>query len=122
MTKTKTKQKTKKKEVISIEAENDSILENIGPIIKLIRLSSHMTLQDLSDKASLSKPLLSQIENGLVSPPLKTLIKISNALGKHLSFWFLQNDIVMGKKRKKEALEAITIMQEALSKLNVLIT
>ncbi|MFQ6671759.1 MAG: helix-turn-helix domain-containing protein [Candidatus Tectimicrobiota bacterium] len=53
---------------------------NIGPKIKRLRKDRHLTLQDLSSKTGLSKPLLSQVENSLVIPPLPTLLKISNAL------------------------------------------
>lgn len=63
----------------------DSIKEeilslNIGTKIKLLRKDRQFTLQDLSQRTGLSKPLLSQVENGLVIPPLPTLLKISKAL------------------------------------------
>jgi len=41
----------------------------------------HWTLEELSKKTKLSKPLLSQIENGLVTPPLDTLYILCEALG-----------------------------------------
>lgn len=53
---------------------------NIGSKIKHLRKDRQFTLQDLSGKTGLSKPLLSQVENSLVIPPLPTLLKISTAL------------------------------------------
>ncbi len=40
----------------------------------------HWTLDDLSKKTGLSKPLLSQVENNLVTPPLQTLYILCKAL------------------------------------------
>ena len=40
----------------------------------------HWTLADLSKKTGLSKPLLSQVENNLVTPPLQTLYILCKAL------------------------------------------
>ncbi len=40
----------------------------------------HWTQADLSKKTGLSKPLLSQVENNLVTPPLQTLYILCKAL------------------------------------------
>jgi transcriptional regulator with XRE-family HTH domain len=64
---------------------------HIGRKIRDLRKKAGLILQDLSDRTSLSKPLLSQIEKGVVSPPIATLLKISKALGVNISFFF-QND------------------------------
>lgn len=63
---------------LSIKGEILSL--NIGNKIKLLRKDRQFTLQDLSNRTGLSKPLISQIENSLVTPPLPTLLKISKAL------------------------------------------
>jgi len=49
----------------------------IGEKIRGQRQQRRLTLQELSDLTALSKPLLSQIENGQVVPPLATLLKNS---------------------------------------------
>ncbi len=49
----------------------------IGMKIRRLRQERRMTLQDLADATGLSKPLLSQIENEQVIPPLATLLRIS---------------------------------------------
>jgi transcriptional regulator with XRE-family HTH domain len=64
---------------------------HIGRKIRDLRKKAGLILQDLSDRTSLSKPLLSQIEKGVVSPPIATLLKISKALDVNISFFF-QND------------------------------
>lgn len=40
----------------------------------------HWTLQEVAERTGLSKPLISQIENNLVTPPLQTLYLICKAL------------------------------------------
>ena len=63
---------------------------NLGKQIKDMRLKLGLTLQNVSDRTGLSKPLLSQIENDVTLPPIATLLKISKALGKHIGDFFQQ--------------------------------
>ncbi len=60
----------------------------IGMKVRRLRQERRMTLQDLAEATGLSKPLLSQIENEQVSPPLATLLRIAKAfrLGLHNFF------------------------------------
>ena len=51
----------------------------IGFKIRRIRQERRMTLQALADATGLSKPLLSQVENDQVIPPLATLLRIAKA-------------------------------------------
>lgn len=88
---------TIKKEILSLK---------IGTKIKLLRKDRQFTLQDLSKKTGLSKPLLSQVENGLVIPPLPTLLKISKALRVPMTHFISQEEgrvIVLRKKDVKTA-------------------
>lgn len=64
---------------------------HIGRKIRELRKKMGFVLQDLSERTGLSKPLLSQIEKEMVSPPIATLLKISKALNTNISFFF-QND------------------------------
>jgi len=64
----------------------------IGPQIRLLRQGLRMTLQDLSEGTELSKPLLSQIENEQVIPPLATLLRIAKALNVPLQTFFEEED------------------------------
>ncbi|PLY03235.1 MAG: Cro/Cl family transcriptional regulator [Desulfuromonas sp.] len=60
----------------------------IGNKIRKLRQQKRMTLQSLTDATGLSKPLLSQIENDQVIPPLATLLRIAKAfkVGLHTFF------------------------------------
>ena len=60
----------------------------LGVKIRKLRQERRLTLQDLADLTSLSKPLLSQIENDQVTPPLATLLKIAKGLRVGLHFFF----------------------------------
>src|SRR5512140_3421419 len=60
----------------------------IGEKIRTLRQQKRLTLQELSDLTTLSKPLLSQIENQQVVPPLATLLKIAKGLKVGIHFFF----------------------------------
>ena len=60
----------------------------IGFKIRRIRQERRLTLQDLADATGLSKPLLSQIENEQVIPPLATLLRIAKAFRVQLQSFF----------------------------------
>jgi transcriptional regulator with XRE-family HTH domain len=60
----------------------------IGLKIRRLRQERRMTLQDLATATGLSKPLLSQIENEQVIPPLGTLLRIAKAFKVALQFFF----------------------------------
>lgn len=60
----------------------------IGEKIKGLRQQKRLTLQELSGLTTLSKPLLSQIENDQVVPPLATLLKIARGLKVDIHFFF----------------------------------
>ena len=53
---------------------------NEGNSIRLIRKKLGLTQQEMAGKCQLSQTALSQIENGLKRPSLKTLKKICSAL------------------------------------------
>ena len=65
---------------------------NIGQKVRKLRKDGRLTLQDLSDLSGLSKPLLSQIENGQVIPPIATLLKIAKGLKVGIHFFFEEEE------------------------------
>lgn len=65
---------------------------NIGQKIRKLRKEGRLTLQDLSDLSGLSKPLLSQIENDQVIPPIATLLKIAKGLKVGIHFFFEEEE------------------------------
>lgn len=60
----------------------------IGMKVRRMRQEKRMTLQALANATGLSKPLLSQIENGQVIPPLATLLRIAKAFNVGLHSFF----------------------------------
>ncbi|MFO7875884.1 MAG: XRE family transcriptional regulator [Desulfovermiculus sp.] len=60
----------------------------VGEKIRHMRSNKGLGLQQLAEKTGLSKPLISQIENEQVSPPISTLLKIANSLDTDISFFF----------------------------------
>lgn len=56
----------------------------IGERIKKLRQNKGMSQQTLADECDIESPNLSRIENGNTNPTIKSLWKISNALGVRL--------------------------------------
>jgi transcriptional regulator with XRE-family HTH domain len=71
-----------------------------------LRQSRGLTLREVSERTGLSTALLSQIENGLVMPPIATLLKISKALGVRIAYFFQEEsegrvDYILTKKKER---------------------
>ena len=75
------------------DTDRDFQALNLGGQIRQLRNQKRLTLQDVSDRSGLSKPLLSQIENSVTAPPIATLLKISRALGVHISHFFQEKTV-----------------------------
>lgn len=57
-----------------------TIEKRLGKIIRDKRLEQGMSQEELAHNASLHRTYISQIERGLKSPSIKSLVKISKAL------------------------------------------
>jgi len=83
---------------------------HIGKKIRELRKKAGFILQDLSDLTGLSKPLLSQIEKEVISPPIATLLKISKALNVNISFFFQDGDreekVVLVRRDESKVLDS----------------
>jgi transcriptional regulator with XRE-family HTH domain len=60
----------------------------LGEKTRQLRQEKRLTLQELAELTGLSKPLLSQIENDQVTPPIATLMKIAKGLKVGIHFFF----------------------------------
>jgi transcriptional regulator with XRE-family HTH domain len=70
-------------------SEKTEVIElNIGQKVRKLRQEQRQTLQGLSELSGLSKPLLSQIENNQVIPPIATLLKIAKGLKVGIHYFF----------------------------------
>ena len=68
--------------------EVDYINEHIGNKIKDLRNRNGLTQQDLADRTELTKGFISQLERGLVSPSVVTLLDLIECLGVTASEFF----------------------------------
>ena len=76
-----------------MSAEKTEVIElNIGQKVRKLRQEQRYTLQGLSELSGLSKPLLSQIENNQVIPPIATLLKIAKGLKVGIHYFFEEEE------------------------------
>lgn len=86
---------------------NEDILIQIGIQIRERRKNKNITVQELAERASVSKGLISQIENGRVIPSLMVLIDIIRALDVDLNIFFKEigndnsNRTILVKRRSE---------------------
>lgn len=73
-------------------AKHDVKELNLGQKIRKLRQEQRLTLQELSELSGLSKPLLSQIENDQVTPPIATLLKIAKGLKVGINHFFEEEE------------------------------
>jgi len=64
----------------------------LGEKIRELRLKRGKTLREVAEMTGLSIPLLSQVENSAVSPPVATLLRIAWALGVGISYFFREEE------------------------------
>lgn len=81
------------------------LIYSIGGKIKALRIEQKLTINDVSQRTSLTKSLISQIENGKSLPSLKSLLAITKALGSTVGYLFstdgdTSESIVRASERK----------------------
>jgi transcriptional regulator with XRE-family HTH domain len=95
----------------------------IGKKIREIRKNQKYSLKDLSRLSQCSVNYLSQLERGLNSPTIETLIRITEALGVQLVDFFSEKDagdspwVIRKKDRKSFSREMAGVSYEKLSSL-----
>jgi transcriptional regulator with XRE-family HTH domain len=77
---------------------DSELLPRVAKKIKALRSNQNMTLAELSRSASVSKGLLSKIENSRTVPSLPVFLGIVNALGVSLKDFFDGMDLLRGKE------------------------
>jgi len=84
----------------------ESIVSRLGEKIKRIRIEKNMSLKDLSDKAGISAAAIHKIESNGIIPTITTMMKISDALGKNVSYFIeegMENkDVIFVSARNRE--------------------
>jgi transcriptional regulator with XRE-family HTH domain len=64
----------------------------LGEKVKDLRLKQRYTLRQVAGETGLSIPLLSQIENNAVSPPVATLMRIARAFDVNIGYFFREEE------------------------------
>jgi len=90
-----------------MSVESDVRKLKLGEKIRELRLKRGLTLREVAGTTGLSIPLLSQVENNAVSPPVATLLRIANALGVGISYFFREEEsrekaVVVRKHERKK--------------------
>lgn len=74
--------------------------------IKQLRTRKKITIKELGSKTKLTQGYLSRIENSNNPPPIPTLLKIGEALGVHISYFFgdenSQNGMFITRKNERK--------------------
>jgi transcriptional regulator with XRE-family HTH domain len=88
----------------------------LGEKIRDLRLKRQRTLRQVAEMTGLSVPLLSQVENSGVSPPVATLLKISKALQVGIGYFFREEEskeraVVVRKDERKKTFRPIHTRQ-----------
>src|SRR5688500_12165443 len=68
----------------------------ISAAIRRIRLDAGLTLTALAKRADMSKGALSKIENGQISSPIGTLMRLADALGVPIADFFATPEVEPG--------------------------
>jgi transcriptional regulator with XRE-family HTH domain len=72
----------------------DSPEYKLGQNIARIRISEGLSQENLGEESGISRAYIGRIELGKVSPSLRSLIKISNALGMEITNLFVTENLV----------------------------
>ncbi|MDP4284929.1 MAG: XRE family transcriptional regulator [Bacteroidota bacterium] len=77
----------------------DDLLIQVSSAIRELRKQKNITIQELADKANVSKGLISQVENNRTVPSLPVFMNIVKSLGMDLTDFF--KDIPTGNNGQK---------------------
>ncbi|MCX5907918.1 MAG: cupin domain-containing protein [Deltaproteobacteria bacterium] len=85
---------------------------NLGEKIRTLRERKGLSLQELADKTHFSKPLLSQVENDVVAPPVATLLRIAKAMDVNIGYFFQEQEpgakaVIVRKNERKQVFRRI---------------
>ena len=70
-----------------------SLEESVGSAIRELRQRHGLTIAQVSEQASISRGMLSKIENGQTSAGMETLARIARSLGVSMSMLFSKYDV-----------------------------
>jgi len=74
-------------ESIRPEAPEEHITANVGERVRQVRDKQGLSLEDVSQRTDIDISMLSQIEEGIVAPPLGIIIKLAKALEMRMGYF-----------------------------------
>lgn len=90
------KKKVKPAPASTAEPDHPVLGDYIGATLRRTRQQQHLTIQDVSELAGVSRGMLSRIENGQATPSLDALVRICQAVGLSMSHLFKDFDAPQG--------------------------
>ncbi|MDD7884508.1 helix-turn-helix domain-containing protein [Flavivirga sp. 57AJ16] len=84
--------------------KNKKLLQAVGENIKLARLRRKLTMDQVSERAGISRPTLSSLEKGSPSISLGIILQVLLVLGLEKDVLLLADDDVLGRKIQDAAL------------------
>jgi len=72
---------------IAAHPPEEDIQVNVGERVKTVREGRGLSLEDISQRTGMDIPLLEQIEDGTVAPPLGEIIKLAKALNMKMGYF-----------------------------------
>ena len=96
----------------STEQTDDSSLQRyIGNTIRQLRQKHRLTIAEVCDRASISRGMLSKIENAQTATSLETLAKLASALGVSLSTLFRNYNMPEGDAQLVKSGEGMEVVR-----------
>ena len=92
------------------ESSSKSLGRHLGNTIRQLRLDHNLTIAAVSERAGISRGMLSKIENSLAATSLETLEQLANALGVTLAKLFQNYNLPRGAAqlvKKGEGMEVV---------------
>ena len=84
----------------------DHIVSKLGEKIKFLRTEKSLSLKDLSGRSGISAAAIHKIESNGIIPTITTMMKISDALGRDVSYFIEEarkdRDVVFVPAKKRE--------------------
>lgn len=84
--------------------KNKRIIKTVGENIKLARLRRKLTMTQVSERAGISRPTLSSIENGSSAVSLGIVLQVLLVLGLEKDLLLLAGDDILGRKMQDAGL------------------
>ncbi len=100
----------KKNDEEKLDVQSKSLGRHLGTTIRKLRLDHNLTIAAVSERAGISRGMLSKIENSLAATSLETLEQLANALGVTLSKLFQNYNLPRGAAqlvKKGEGMEVV---------------